>query len=276
MKESETKVAEYVFDGPAMVKIKPANKAGYFGISSFARAVVVIGAELSKDGGFNTGLNPDEETYFENKLKLEPGTLNRYNENYWGKIFNEKHIIRLNRGKTTELALNSTINQLRYKVVLGSSKVANSEIEKSKPSVLFYISDDEARAKMEMQSFNYEFEGMGLIHRMSPEEKRASLRLFGKKGVDTISEMLLNATLAGECKKDPKAFVETLTDKDIKTKAFIQELLEKGLLKRKGNHYLHGEDTIASSTEECVDYFNDVANQSVKLALTTRSSKIKK
>jgi len=57
---------------------------------------------------------------------------------------------------------------------------------------------------------------------------------------------------------------------------FIYELLERKLLKRTGNYFIHNEDTIANSTDECVQYFNDPKNQSVKLALETKLKKSKK
>lgn len=261
------------FEGPEMVKIKNAMKAGYFGISSYAKSVTTLGCELSKTG-FKTGLTPDEEAYYETELALKPGELNKHSK-WWDK-FNEEHPIRLHNTKTTELILDNPINQLKYKALLASSKVANSEIEKKKPNILFYIDDGEAKAKSEIELFNYEFEGMGLIHKMSPEEKRSTLRLFGKKGTDTISEMVMNAALVLELKKDPKEFVETISDKDVAIKALILELVEKKLLTRKGNYYLHGDDTIANSTDECVEYFNDIKNQSVKLTLTSRLNKLKK
>lgn len=264
------------FEGPEVVKIKNAAKTGYFGISSYAKSVTTLGCEMSHKGGyFKTGLTEDEERYYEEQLKLEKGMLNKHSK-WWSEVFNVVHPIRLNRTKSTELILDNPINQLKYRALLENSKVANSEIEKSRPNIEFFIDDGEAKAKSENELFNYEFEGMGAIHKMSPEEKRGNLRLFGKKGVDTVSEGMLNAQLVLELKKDPKLFVETISDKDVITKAFIQELIEKHLIKRKGNYYLHGEDTIANSTEECVEYFNDIKNQSVKLTLTTRLNKLKK
>jgi len=263
------------FEGPEMVKIKSAMKAGYFGISSYAKSVTTLGCEMSLKGSWKTGLTPEEEAYYEAELKLEKGSLSRHSK-WWSEVFNDTYAIRLHNTKTTELQLDNPINQLKYKVLLESSKIANSEIERKKPNVLFYIDDEEAKAKSEIESFNYEFEGMGAIHKMSPEEKRGTLRLFGKKGLDTMSEMMLNSQLVLELKKNPKLFVEVINDKDLAIKALIQEFIEKKLLTRKGNYYLHGDDTIANSTEECVDYFNDIKNQSVKLTLTSRLNKLKK
>lgn len=263
------------FEGPEMVKIKSAAKAGYFGISSYAKSVTTLGCEMSLKGSWKTGLTPEEEEYYEKELKLEKGTLSKHSP-WWSEIFNDKYAIRLHNTKTTELMLDNPLNQIKYKVLLASSKIANSEIEKKKPNVLFYIDDAEAKAKSEIESFNYEFEGMGTIHKMSPEEKRGTLRLFGKTGVDSTSETMLNAALVAELKKDPKAFVETINDKDLAIKAFIKDLIEKRLITRKGNYYMHGDDTIANSTEECVEYFKDIKNQSVKLSLQSRLNKLKK
>ena len=262
------------FEFPESIKIKKSPKAGFFGITSYAKSVTTLGVELSKNG-YKTGLTSEEEKEFEKELDLKPGELNRHSK-WWGNIFDVQHAIRLNNTKSTELILDNPINKIRYKVLLASSKIASSEIEKNKPGIEFYIDDQESKAKAELETFNYEFEGMGMIHKMSPDEKRDNLRLFGEKGLDTMTEIMLNSKLASKCKQDPKNFVETLNDKNVRTKAFILELIEKGLLKRKGNYYVHGDDTIANSTEECVEYFNDIKNQSVKLTLQSRLNKINK
>ena len=273
---SKEKVAtiEYVFDGPEVVKVKSVSRAGFFGISSYVRSVTTLGCEISKSG-YKTGLSPVEEGYYESVLNLKPGELNRHSK-WWSEVFNVTTPIRLHNTKTTELVLDNPINQIKYKVMLEQSKIANSEIEKKQPNVIFFIADDEAKAKSELETFSYEFEGSGLIHKLAPEEKRSTLRLFGKKGLDTMSETMLNAQLYGELKKDPKAFCETVQDKDSKIKGLIEELLEKKLLTRKGNHFYHGDDLIGHSTEDCVGYFNDIKNQPVKLALQTKLSKINK
>lgn len=257
-----------------IIKINPVNKAGYFGIAAFAKAVATLGCEISPKG-HNTGLTKEDQEYFEKALELKPGELAPYSK-WWDDVFNIQHTLRLPKSKTYELILNNPINELRYKVALANTKIANSELERNKPGVSFYIDDIEAKAKKDLETFNFEFEGMKLIIKSTPEEKRGNLRLFGKKGTDIMTEDVLNSQLAQELKKDPKAFFNIMTDKDIRTKAFIKELEEKYLLKRKGNTYYHGEDVIALSTDECVEFFNDIKNQSIKLILETKLKKAKK
>lgn len=262
------------FEGPEVIKVKRVRKAGYFGIDSYSKSVTTIGCEISSKGHYKTGLTPELEKHYEGELNLKPGELNKHSK-WWGDIFNVTHSLRLFNNKTNELILDNPINQIRYHVLQASSKVCNSELERT-PNAIFYIDNPEAKAKAELEVYNYEFEGSGMIHKLSPEEKRSSLRLFGKAGVDNVSETMLNAQLFQEMKKDPKIFVETLLDKNAKTKGLIKELVEKNIIKRKGNHYIYNEDTIASSTEECVAYFNDKANDQVTLILKSKLNKTKK
>ena len=117
---------------------------------------------------------------------------------------------------------------------------------------------------------------MKLILKLSPEEKRSSLKLLSKKGVDALSELMLKSELTKELKKDPKAFCEVLKDKALKTRMLIEELIEYKIVIRSGNYYRNGDDTIASSTDEALEYFEDLKNQSVILAMQTKLKKAKK
>ena len=257
------------------IKIKRVNKPGYFGINSYPHSVVTIGCEISgKTGEFKTGLSPEDEKFFEAELNLKPGDLNKHSQ-WWSEVFNVKHALRLFQTKGTELLLDSTMNKLKYKVAISNSKIAPSEINRT-PDALFYIDNEEVKAQAEMEQSNYKFEGMKKIISFTPDQKRSGLRLFGKTGIDTMSEAMLNAQLTREMEKDPKKFLETVSDKHAETKGLISELIEKGMLKRKGNYYIHGDDTIAHSTEECVAWLNDPKHDSIKKILETRLSKTKK
>lgn len=259
---------------PKEIIVKRVPRAGYFGLTAYPKSITSMGAAETEQG-YHTGLTKEEEAYYEKELALKPGELGKHSK-WWSEVFNVDTPIRLFNTKATKIILDNPINQLKYKVLLASSKVANSEIERNKPTVDFYIVDEEARAKLENETFDYEWEAMELIMKLSPEEKRASLRLFGKSGVDTLSETVIKAELQKQLKKDPKLFCETLKDKRLKTRMLIEELLEYKVIKRQGNYYINGEDTIASSTDECIEYFDDIKNQSVKLALETRLKKTKK
>lgn len=258
-----------------VIKIKRIPKAGYFGINSYPKSVTTLSCQLdSKTGAYKTGLTLEEEKYFEKELNLNAGELSKHSK-WWGNVFNVEFPIRLLNTKTTELSLDNTINKLKYKVIQAHSKIANSEIERT-PSAIFFIDNQEAKAKAELEVFNYEFEGMKMLMALTPEEKKTALRLLGKSGVDTLSETISNAQLMQEIRKDPKKFVDTLTDRNVKTKGLIKELVERNILKKKGNYFIHNDDTIAHSTDECVAYLNDPNHQDIRLILESRLSQAKK
>lgn len=263
------------FEGPKSVKIKKCPKVGYFGLVSYPKSVTTIGCQLGSKGGYNTGLTEDEERYYEKALDLQPNQLNKHSK-WWGDVFNVEYAIRLNNTKTTELIMDNPVNQLKYKVLLAHTDVANSELEKSKPGVQFFIDDEELKAKEELKTLNFELEGMKLIIGFTPDEKKGALRLFGKIGLDTMSEDVASSYLMQEMKRDPKKFFDIVTDKEMKTKMFISELSERKILTRTGNMFKYGDDIIANSTPECVEYLNDPKNQSVRLALETKLKKHKK
>lgn len=263
-----------MFTGPKEVVIKRVPRAGYFGLTAYPKSTTTLGCELSKSG-YKTGLTAEEEKYYEKELDLKSGELSKHSK-WWGDVFNQEYVCRLNNTKETKLILEDNINQLRYKVLTASSKVANSETDRSGAFVDFYIVDEEAKAKMESQTFDYEYDAMELLLKLSPEEKRSSLRLFGKKGVDSLSETMLKSELSKELRKDPKAFCEILKDKQLKTRMLIEELVEYRILIHSGNYYKNGDDTIAGSTEEVIEWFEDLKNQSVVLTMGTRLKKAKK
>ena len=264
---------KYKFDGPEEIEIRRVLRPGYFGITSFGKSITRIGCPIS-ERGHKTGLTDVEEAYYEQVLNLKAGELNRHSK-WWDDVFNIEHALRLNNSKTNKLILDNPINQLRYKVLLASSKIANSKIETT-PDSEFYIDNKELQAKAENQSFEYEFEGMERILKMSSDERKNALRLFGKTNMDTMSELMLKSELGKQLKRDPKKFVEILSDADLNTKAWIYELVEKNLLKRDKNGFKHNDSPLGSSIESAVEYFNNPVHQDVKLILTSELNKLKK
>lgn len=261
---------------PSEIKIKRIPKPGYFGISAYSKSTTGgIGAEIAKNG-YNTGLTSEEEKYFEEKLGLKPGELNKTSK-WWGEVFNIDYTIKLFNTKTTTIFINGPLDQLKYKVLLASTKIANSELERhNNPNVEFYIVNEELQAKAESDKMDMEMQCMELITSLSPDKKRDALRLFGKFNLGDLSETVVKSELYKISKKDPKLFIEVLNDKNLETKMLLEELCEYRIINKKGNYYTNGDDTIASSTDEAIEYLKNIKNQSVVLAMKTRLKKTKK
>ena len=252
------------------IVIKPIGKIKFSGLSSYSKATWVLSTELDASG-YKTGLTKEEETYYEELLGLPKGKLGRSSD-WWGSL-----AIRLNMTKATEFPQEDLMNQIKYKVMLASSKVADSVMEKNKfPTAEFVIVDEEAVAKLEGINIDYEIEAYEEFLKTTSEEKRGMLKLFGKRGFDKSTDSLVKSTLGKILKENPKGFLDVIKDKKIKTRVFIEELLEAGIIKKKGNYFTNGDDPIGNSTDEVVLFFEDLKNQSVKMALTGKLKDYKK
>lgn len=253
------------------IKIRPIAKQKFSGISSFPNSVTTLGCELGKSG-YKTGLTSEEERKFEIELGLPKGTLQR-NSNWWGNLS-----IRIFNDKDTNIDCEGTMGEIKKKILFESTKILNTPSEKDKwPKAEFMIIDPEAEAIYEEKQLDYEIEALEFFSELSISEKRGVLKLYkAKAGIDTMSEKVVKTELAKELKKDPKNFVKLVTDKNLKTKVLVADLVEYKIIHKEGNYFTNGDDPIGNSTEEVVAYLNDIKNQSVKLALESKLDSMKR
>ena len=78
---------------------------------------------------------------------------------------------------------------------------------------------------------------------------------------------LIGSFMTNPNEKDFKEFIRISKAKETPTKALLEALIEKDIIKKKGTYFYNGEDLLGSSTDEVVSYLTDIKNQAVKLAL---------
>lgn len=253
--------------------IKPIVKPKFSGVSSYSKTQTVFcGAEMDSNGLYKTGLTREQETHYEKVLNLAPGTLGKKSP-FWGDLE-----IRINNDKPTRFSLSGYMDELRESVIKAHSKIANSELHlMNNPQAMFYIDDPEEKAKLEASKMDYELQALDEFTTLPIEDKRSMLRLYGKSGIDDMSETMVKAELYKEVKKDPSYFVKTLQNpKSMKANALLKELVEKRIVTKKGAYYYNNEDLIGGSTEEAVSYLMDIKNQQIKLVLEEKAKKLRK
>lgn len=255
------------------IVIKRIPRATFSGIGAYDKSAESFGCEISgKDGRYKTGITIEEEDYFEKELNLPKGTLKSYSA-WWG----DNISFNFQKTKNNTMIIDSPKSQLEYKVLLATSKVAKSELERHKtPGAIFYIVDEEAKAQAESEVADLRFEATELLMKLNVEERRSALRLFGKKGVDSMSETVVKNELLKQIDKDSKGFTDILSDKRLKVRMLAEEFVDYGIIGKYGPYYKNGDDTIGSSTEELIDYLEDLKNQTILLAMKTRLTKVKK
>ena len=86
----------------------------------------------------------------------------------------------------------------------------------------------------------------------------------------TMDETQKEITLEGELDSNPSEFLMYATDKNIEYQAFIEDCLSNDVLRRVGQSYLNGDETIGNSLEEAVLYLKDKKNSEVYATLKAR------
>lgn len=243
--------------------IKPVVKAKFSGISSYSRAHYAIeGAQLGKSG-YKTGITEDEQKHFEKTLRKPEGFLNPDNKEFWATMLG----LNLPLDKTFYFDITTPLDELKLKVIMQRTDIANNELELSRnPSAMFYIEDKEAKAKVEELAIDSLMLANEAFNELTIDEKKGYLKLYGKKGVETLSDRIIKTELYKEVNKDPKKFLSFKSNPDISLRIQIEDMLEQGVLTKKGSFYNFEQEVIGNSIDAIVNFFKDVKNQSVKLA----------
>lgn len=255
------------------VVIRPINRPEFSGITAHAKTVLPMGgAQLDKTGSYKTGLTVAEEAEFERELNLPKGTLNKRNSAFWGSLE-----IRLFRDKPTYFEVASLMDELKYRTLLARNTVANSELEiKKNAYALFYIEDAEAKAKVEEIAMDHLFDAVEAFTQMTSTERRGFLKLYGDKGVDDLSDMVVKTMLYKKVNADPEKFTRLVKDPDISLRISIEEKIEAGLIKKNGQYYKYEDEVIGNSVDAVVSFFKDMKNQSLKLTMEAEVNSKKK
>jgi hypothetical protein len=247
--------------------IRPIIRNKFSGQSYYNKTLTVImGAQLSNTGLYKTGLSTEDEAHFEKELNLAKGTLSKRNADFWGDME-----VRLRNDKLTIFNIVNAYDELKFRMLQQHDWIANTEHDVvGNSTARFYIYDPEAASKIEDAKMEFEFAAMEAFHKTTVEERRGLLRVYGKTGVDNMSETMIKTELFKELKKDFKEFIRITLAKDTPIRALVKALTEKEIIKQKGTYFYNGEDLLGSSTDEVVSYLADLKNQAIKLALENK------
>lgn len=253
--------------------IKPVIKAKFSGQSSYSNTHTTIeGAQLGK-GGYKTGLTKEEEIKFAEELNLPKGTLSKQNKEFWGNVLQ----LHLPNDKPFYFTIDSLIDEIKFKVISEHGLIANNEVELGKnPNALFYIEDKESKAKAEETVINYKMEAGEKFSSLTGSEKKGILKLYNKRGVDDMSDVVIKTMLFKEVESDPKKFLALCNNPDIQLMIEVEEMLEAGTLEKKGQYYKFENEIIGNSVEGVINFFKDYKNQSIKIAAKNATDKKKK
>jgi hypothetical protein len=248
------------------VIIKPVTRAKFGKISAHSGTGTSFeGAQMdSATGYYKTGLSKEEEKFFEEELALPKGTLAKTNGAFWGSCLN----LRIPNDKQYIFNIGTIMDEIKFRALTNRGNVAKNEILlKSTPMAEFYVVDEEAKAKVEELEIDYKLECYDAYKELSLDERKGYLKLFGGyRGLDTMSEKVVNTSLFKEIEKNPAKFMSFVKNPDVKLMIDIEEMIEAGVLVKKGSFYTYQNETIGNSVDAVVAFFKDLRNQSIKLS----------
>jgi hypothetical protein len=194
---------------------------------SFGNSAVTLCADFDSALKLvNTGLTEEEQVFLEKALGLQEGGLNNYPTNpFW-----ESYFIKL-QFNTEVLNLESPIDYLKYKVLLASDKVANSEDE-ILPSSLYYIEDVEDASEKLSSRAEQKVEAVDKFNSLSEDDRARVFKIYGYK-TDGNTTKFIKGKLFELLEENPAKFLQ-ITSKPkerIVMEAFILDLKNNGVIR---------------------------------------------
>jgi hypothetical protein len=256
------------------VTLKPIKKHGWLpdnhdGSIRYSKCFERLTVQAQKGTGvLNTGLTENDEVRLETKMHMAPGTLSKYNKDYWAsfKIDIPKEGAVLNLGNPED--------EVKYLVLKAHQRVANSEMERfDSPFAEYVMTSDEQEAKVENKKSKLKRKAYKIFSNMSTTEMKDVLKVIGKRSGDDASVDFVESQLDKYLSDDPQAFINTVNDPTFKMRAFIDDCLTSRVLIKSGTKYkLPGGDIVGYTLEQTIEYLQNPDNQEVYLDLKGKMS----
>ncbi len=224
-------------------------------------------------GQRQTGLTAEDEARLEKALKLSPGSLSKYNEDYWAnykiKIPKEGKMLYMENPK----------DELDALVLKAHPHIANSAMEVAdSPGASHFLTSVNAEAEVNNAKEKAERSAVKRYGQLSSAEMIDVLRVYALSSGKATAKItkstpvdLIETTLYNKLKEDPDEFLRILEDPNFKTRVLIDKLVSAKVLIRSGSKYIvHGGDSIGATLQDTIDFIDDPRNQDVKLSLMSK------
>ena len=241
------------------VVLKKKTKDPWAKVIKYKNCFDYIAPYWTRSGNIYTGLTPDDEKRLEKALGFEEGKLSKGSP-YWVNF-----CIKLG---DTEKVLDTTNpwDELQYLFLKNHKRVATS-LADIKPATDYVLINKEAEAQESNRINRRKRDAIKEFDKMSLEDMRKCLRLYGYKA-DTMSSELVESKLYSVVDKDAeKFFVKWVNNKDKDTEYIIAQAVSKNIMRKSRNIYYHGTDIVGNSLQDAIAYLNDAKNQDLKLTI---------
>lgn len=237
-----------------MTKVNP-----WTGLIKWSNCFDYISSYWTRSGSRYTGLTQDKARELEQKMGKSDGELDpdsTFWDTYAIKVGKNDVIINTDRPE----------GELQYLFLKGHKRVADG-IKRITPSTDYVLVNRDAEAEETNKINKIKRDAYRALDKMSLEDMRKCLRLFGIKA-DTMSNELVEAKLTENIEKDANKFIRIWVENPNKEINFvIEEALSKNIIRKNRMAYYFGTDLIGNGLEDVIAYLKDKKNQDIYLSI---------
>jgi len=275
--------------GKYTIKLNPLKQtwlaetnSSHDGAQLFSKAFHSFSPGMFTTGLLNTGLTPELEKAFEKEMHLQPGTLSKYNKDYWS-----TYSIKIPKdGRKLDCDSNMT-DKLAYLVLKAESqtamgKVAMSMIELQTNAFTEYIvMSDEVEARNTKTTLNVKSKAFKFYNTMTIEDQKDFLRVY-KEGArykigDNSKNELIESKVLEIVDNEPQEFLDLVQNTNYKDMLFLSKCFLNRLVNRSGSKYVTPEgEVIGNSYLDAIQNLQDPNFNAVKISLTTKLQALNK
>jgi len=237
-----------------MTKVNP-----WTGLIKWSNCFDYLSSYWTRSGSRYTGLTKEDQKELEESLGMQEGVLNP-DSTYW-----DTFAIKIGK-KDLIINTDTPTGKLQYLFLKKHKRVADG-FNKVTPSTDYVMINKEAEAEVTNKANKIKRDAYRAMDKMTLEEMRKCLRLFGIKS-DTLSNEMVEAKLSENIEKDPSKFIRTWVENPNKEITFIiEEALSKNILRKNRAAYYFGTDLIGNGIEDVIAYLKDKKNQDIYLSI---------
>ena len=241
------------------VILKFARVNPWAGIAKYKNCYDYIGTYWTRSGNRYTGLTEEDARRLEKEMGYEEGHL-APTSTFW-----KTYSIRIG-AKDVYLHTEKPEDELAYLFLKNHKRVALG-LSNIKPQNDYVLVNSEAEAEAKNKINRVKREAITEFNKMSLEEMRKCLRIYGNRA-DNISNELVENKLFELIEKDPnKFFLIWVNNKNKETQYILDTAIGKNIIRKSKNIYYYGTDVIGRSNDDAISFLNNKANQEIKLAI---------
>lgn len=240
-----------------IVRIIKANP--WSGVVKWPTTFDYLGSYWTRSGNLYTGLSAEDAARLEKELGYAEGQLSPQSS-FWDtfavKIGRQDVILNTDRPE----------DELKYLFLKNHKRVAVG-LNRITPGTDYVLINKDSEAEETNRINKIRREAYREMDKMSPDDMRKCLRLFGVKS-DDMSNEIAEAKLSEVIEQDPSKYLDKWVKNPNKEMNFIiEEALAKNIIRRNRTNYYFGTDLIGNGLDDVIAYLKNKANQEILVSI---------